>query len=96
MGDTWRATLDSRAISALFLLVESRYHQTKLPRPPREAMQAGRGGGRNARRIDAGVLLPGSTKKVTAQYSKISALTPLSVGVNLRVKVVEPIQSQVS
>lgn len=95
MGDTWRATLDPRAIAAVFLLVESRYHQLKLPKPPREALQDGKGGSfRGPRRGEIGPP-SATTKKVTAVFRKISSLTPLCAGVNLRVKVVEPIKPQV-
>lgn len=95
MGDTWRATLDPRAISALFLLVESRYHQIKLPKPPREAVQDGKGGAHGApRRGEPGGTAGAPQKKATAQFRKISSLTPLCTGVNLRVKVVEPIKPE--
>lgn len=94
MGDTWRATLDPRAISALFLLVESRYHQVKLPKPPRMAVQDGKGASHGATRtVEAAGGAPGAPqKKAAAQFSKISSLSPLCSGVNLRVKVVEPIK----
>lgn len=96
MGDTWRATLDPRAISALFLLVESRYHQIKLPKPPREAVQDGKGGAHGVpRRGEPGGTAGALPKKATAQFRKISSLTPLCTGVNLRVKVVEPIKTEV-
>ncbi|KAL8271332.1 hypothetical protein Esti_004771 [Eimeria stiedai] len=97
MGDTWRATLDPRAISALFLLVEARYHQVKLPRASRGAVAGGKTGGQSngTRRGDVGTILSGvPTKKAAAQFTKISSLTPLCSGVNLRVKVVEPIKPE--
>lgn len=94
MGDTWRATLDPRAISALFLLVESRYHQIKLPKPSRDAIHDAKGAsqGGGGRREEAGGAQGTVPKKATAQFRKILSLTPLCTGVNLRVKVVEPIK----
>lgn len=94
MGDTWRATLDPRAVFALFLLVEFRYHQLKLPKPPRDAAHDGKG---LARRGDGvgNTTLGAPPKKAAAQFRKISSLTPLCTGVNLRVKVVEPIKPAV-
>ncbi|CDJ31161.1 uncharacterized protein EMH_0034910 [Eimeria mitis] len=90
MGDTWRAMLDPRAVFALFLLVEFRYHQLKLPKPPRDAAHDGK---TLARRGDAGNATLGvPPKKAVAQFRKISSLSPLCTGVNLRVKVVEPIK----
>ncbi|CDI79981.1 hypothetical protein, conserved [Eimeria praecox] len=92
MGDTWRATLDPRAVFALFLLVEFRYHQLKLPKPPRDLAHDGKAGALG-RRGDVGTTALGvPPKKAVAQFRKISSLTPLCTGVNLRVKVVEPIK----
>ncbi|CDJ65264.1 hypothetical protein, conserved [Eimeria necatrix] len=95
MGDTWRATLDPRAVFALFLLVEFRYHQLKLPKAPRFAAHDGKGAILGApRRGEAAssTALGAPSKKAAAQFRKISSLTPLCTGVNLRVKVVEPIK----
>ncbi|KAL8438090.1 hypothetical protein ACSSS7_000455 [Eimeria intestinalis] len=101
MGDTWRATLDPRAISALFLLVESRYHQVKLPRASRGAVAGGKNGSAQNNGTRRGDNVVGNassggvpTKKAAAQFTKISSLTPLCSGVNLRVKVVEPIKPE--
>ncbi|CDJ53243.1 hypothetical protein, conserved [Eimeria brunetti] len=90
MGDTWRATLDPRAVFALFLLVEFRYHQLKLPKPPRDAAPDAKALARRGEAA-AGTALSAPPKKA-AQFRKISSLTPLCTGVNLRVKVVEPIR----
>lgn len=98
MGDTWRATLDPRAVFALFLLVEFRYHQLKLPKAPRFAAHDGKGAILGApRRGEAAssTALGAPSKKAAAQFRKISSLTPLCTGVNLRVKVVEPIKPAV-
>ncbi|KAL8429161.1 hypothetical protein Efla_006297 [Eimeria flavescens] len=99
MGDTWRATMDPRAISALFLLVESRYHQVKLRSVAQGGMAEGKaagGQGSGGRRGEAGgtAAAGGGGKKAAAQFRKISSLTPLCTGVNLRVKVVEPIKPE--
>ncbi|XP_026190424.1 uncharacterized protein LOC34623338 [Cyclospora cayetanensis] len=94
MGDTWRATLDPRAIFSLFLLVEFRYHQIKIPKPPGELAHDGKAGalgGFCRGEIGSGALGT-PLKKAAAQFRKISSLTPLCTGVNLRVKVVEPMK----
>lgn len=92
MGDAWRATLDPRAVFALFLLVEIRYHQLKLPKPPRDTVHDAKGGALVRRGDGVGNSTLGGPTKKAAEFRKISSLTPLCTGVNLRVKVVEPIK----
>ena len=95
MGDAWRATLDPRAVFALFLLVEIRYHQLKLPKPPRDTVHDAKGGALVRRGDGVGNSTLGGPTKKAAEFRKISSLTPLCTGVNLRVKVVEPIKPAV-
>lgn len=69
----------------------------KLPKPPREAAHDGKGGPNGAaRRRDVAGSAGTLPKKAAAQFRKISSLTPLCTGANLRVKVVEPINAEVS